>query len=199
MVQDRRSVKPSAQPTLVRTQHLPPPAKTARGLGFLRPRGPWCVVHLVSSVVRRRRCTTMVTDTWRTESGREERFTEPLDPLPSRSSSGPGGGYSAVAVRQRPEVRPMQILQGLPGVMASHPDGNRQGSSRTLRRPANGGFTRRRLAPRRRSRRRSARPDLVETSCVRLEPGSCGCLREYAQKLTAGRPTRPAQVATSGW
>jgi hypothetical protein len=25
-----RSVKPSAQPTLVRTQHLPPPAKTAR-------------------------------------------------------------------------------------------------------------------------------------------------------------------------
>jgi hypothetical protein len=32
-----RSVKPSAQPTLVRTQHLPPPAKTARSL---RKRGP---------------------------------------------------------------------------------------------------------------------------------------------------------------
>jgi hypothetical protein len=28
------SVKPSAKPTLVRTQHLPPPAKTARGLGI---------------------------------------------------------------------------------------------------------------------------------------------------------------------
>ena len=28
--QEERSVKPSAQPTLVRTQHLPPPAKTAR-------------------------------------------------------------------------------------------------------------------------------------------------------------------------
>ena len=28
--QRERSVKPSAQPTLVRTQHLPPPAKTAR-------------------------------------------------------------------------------------------------------------------------------------------------------------------------
>jgi hypothetical protein len=27
---EERSVKPSAQPTLVRTQHLPPPAKTAR-------------------------------------------------------------------------------------------------------------------------------------------------------------------------
>ena len=35
--QSRRSVKPSAQPTLVRTQHLPPPAKTARSL---RKRGP---------------------------------------------------------------------------------------------------------------------------------------------------------------
>jgi hypothetical protein len=32
-----RAVKPSAQPTLVRTQHLPPPAKTARSL---RKRGP---------------------------------------------------------------------------------------------------------------------------------------------------------------
>ena len=39
-----RSVKPSAQPTLVRTQHLPPPAKTARGLGFPWARGPSCVV-----------------------------------------------------------------------------------------------------------------------------------------------------------
>ena len=28
--QKERAVKPSAQPTLVRTQHLPPPAKTAR-------------------------------------------------------------------------------------------------------------------------------------------------------------------------
>jgi hypothetical protein len=34
---EERSVKPSAQPTLVRTQHLPPPAKTARSL---RKRGP---------------------------------------------------------------------------------------------------------------------------------------------------------------
>jgi hypothetical protein len=31
---DGRSVKPSAQPTLVRTQHLPPPAEIARELGF---------------------------------------------------------------------------------------------------------------------------------------------------------------------
>jgi hypothetical protein len=34
---EQRSVKPSAQPTLVRTQHLPPPAKTAP---WLRKRGP---------------------------------------------------------------------------------------------------------------------------------------------------------------
>src|SRR5487761_1306377 len=32
------AVKPSAKPTLVRTQHLPPPAKTARELGFLGSR-----------------------------------------------------------------------------------------------------------------------------------------------------------------
>src|SRR6266567_2954536 len=42
--QRERSVKPSAQPTLVRTQHLPPPAKTARELGIVRPRGPSCDV-----------------------------------------------------------------------------------------------------------------------------------------------------------
>jgi len=35
--EEERSVKPSAQPTLVRTQHLPPPAKTAP---WLRKRGP---------------------------------------------------------------------------------------------------------------------------------------------------------------
>src|SRR5271170_4671470 len=33
--QRERSVKPSAQPTLVRTQHLPHPAKTARWLRIL--------------------------------------------------------------------------------------------------------------------------------------------------------------------
>jgi hypothetical protein len=56
-----RSVKPSAQPTLVRTQHLPPPAKTARLLRILalagrfysvpvcvtleRCRSSYCAVH----------------------------------------------------------------------------------------------------------------------------------------------------------
>ena len=41
---DGLPVKPSAQPTMVRTHHLPPPAKTARGLGFPPPRGPSCLV-----------------------------------------------------------------------------------------------------------------------------------------------------------
>jgi hypothetical protein len=36
----RGSVKPSAQPTLVRIQDLPPPAQTARSPGFPRPCGP---------------------------------------------------------------------------------------------------------------------------------------------------------------
>ena len=45
----RRSVKPSAQPTLVRTQHLPPPAKTAR---LLRKRGPAGRFLLVTTCIR---------------------------------------------------------------------------------------------------------------------------------------------------
>jgi hypothetical protein len=40
-VQGERPVKPSAQPTLVRTQHLPPPAKTARWLRILAVGGPF--------------------------------------------------------------------------------------------------------------------------------------------------------------
>ena len=47
--QRERSVKPSASPTLVRTQHLPLPAETARDLGIFRVRGSSCVVS--SSVI----------------------------------------------------------------------------------------------------------------------------------------------------
>ena len=46
-----RTVKPSAQPTLVRTQHLPPPAKTAHGL---RKRGPAGRFLLVTACIRMR-------------------------------------------------------------------------------------------------------------------------------------------------
>jgi hypothetical protein len=42
----KRSVKPSAWPTLVRTQHLPPPAETARGLRIPGPAGRLAVVPL---------------------------------------------------------------------------------------------------------------------------------------------------------
>jgi hypothetical protein len=62
-------VKPSAQPTLVRTQHLPPPAKTAPGLRRSRPVGRLLVVppwHYVPS--------QGVPSQWlRTYSGRERR------------------------------------------------------------------------------------------------------------------------------
>ena len=47
--QRERSVKPSAQPTLVRTQHLPPPAKTAP---WLRKRGPAGRFLLVTTCIR---------------------------------------------------------------------------------------------------------------------------------------------------
>ena len=50
------TVKPSAQPTLVRTQHLPPPAKTAPGL---RKRGPAGRFLLVASCIRVRHYGSM--------------------------------------------------------------------------------------------------------------------------------------------
>jgi hypothetical protein len=40
-----RTVKPSAQPTLVRTQHLPPPAETAPWAAETRPGGPFPSSH----------------------------------------------------------------------------------------------------------------------------------------------------------
>jgi len=55
----RLPVKPSAQPTLVRTQHLPPPAKTAHGLGFVPFAGHRALCHRVSSAVSGRRCTAL--------------------------------------------------------------------------------------------------------------------------------------------
>src|SRR6266496_923943 len=48
--QRERSVKPSAQPTLVRTQHLPPPAKTAPGLRKRSPAGRSLLVTACISV-----------------------------------------------------------------------------------------------------------------------------------------------------
>ena len=53
------TVKPSAQPTLVRTQHLPPPAKTARSL---RKRGPAGRFPLVPPCVIVCRCRSSRSD-----------------------------------------------------------------------------------------------------------------------------------------
>src|ERR1039457_4375331 len=47
-----RSVKPSASPPLFRTQHLPPPAETARGLGIPGLAGCLAVVPLCVMVCR---------------------------------------------------------------------------------------------------------------------------------------------------
>ena len=52
----RNTVKPSAQPTLVRTQHLPPPAKTAR---WLRKRGPAGRFLLVTPCISACHCGSM--------------------------------------------------------------------------------------------------------------------------------------------
>jgi hypothetical protein len=87
----RRSVKPSAQPTLVRTQHLPPPAKTAR---WLRKRGLAGRFLLVPPCVIVCRCRS-----WRSDrnghiadsvrAGGAVRGTACFaDPRPSPSASG---------------------------------------------------------------------------------------------------------------
>ena len=52
LVRDKRSVKPSAKPTLVRTQHLPLPAETARELGFPGLAGLLAVVPLCFMMCR---------------------------------------------------------------------------------------------------------------------------------------------------
>jgi hypothetical protein len=49
----RISVKSSAKPTLVRTQHLPPPAETARGLGIPGLAGRLAPVPLCVMMCRR--------------------------------------------------------------------------------------------------------------------------------------------------
>ena len=54
-VEGERSVKPSAQPTLVRTQHLPPPAETAP---WLRKRARGAVFVLVTSRIRVCHCAS---------------------------------------------------------------------------------------------------------------------------------------------
>jgi hypothetical protein len=59
---DGLAVKPSAQPTMVRTHHLPPPAETARDLPRRRIRGPFAFSHPVSSAVIEGHVVTLVTD-----------------------------------------------------------------------------------------------------------------------------------------
>src|SRR6476660_5214901 len=54
--QRERSVKPSAQPTLVRTQHLPPPAETAP---WLRKRARGAVFVLVTPCISLCGCASM--------------------------------------------------------------------------------------------------------------------------------------------
>jgi hypothetical protein len=49
-VVEERSVKPSAQPTLVRTQHLPHPGETARSLRKRGPAGRFLLVTMCISV-----------------------------------------------------------------------------------------------------------------------------------------------------
>ena len=58
--QERNTVKPSAQPTLVRTQHLPPPAKTARSLRKRGPAGRSFLSRRVSSCTAVGHCVAML-------------------------------------------------------------------------------------------------------------------------------------------
>ena len=61
-VEGERSVKPSAQPTLVRTQHLPPPAETALWLRKPVRGAVFFLSRLVSRCVTVCRCVAVSTD-----------------------------------------------------------------------------------------------------------------------------------------
>ncbi len=72
-----RAVKPSAQPTLVRTQHLPPPAKRpARGGNAARRAVSFLSRH-VSGHVTVGRCGAVVAYIWCTANGQKERCAKP--------------------------------------------------------------------------------------------------------------------------
>src|SRR6266704_2393678 len=60
--QRERSVKPSAQPTLVRTQHLPPPAETAPWLRISARQAVFFSSRRVSWCVTVSRCVAVFTD-----------------------------------------------------------------------------------------------------------------------------------------
>jgi hypothetical protein len=86
---DRLTVKPSAKPTLVRTQHLPPPAETARELGIPGLAGLLCLVPLWFMMCR---CE------------------------PPRSS---GYGHMGGRIRARASGSPHRLLQDFDGPLAA--------------------------------------------------------------------------------
>src|SRR5690348_6345294 len=86
-----RSVKPSAQPTLVRTQHLPPPAKTARLLRTLALAGRFL---LVTPCIKVCHCASMCCGVHgRIADGvRAGRAVGVTVGFPRTATDGPGGG-----------------------------------------------------------------------------------------------------------
>ena len=95
----RRSVKPSAQPTLVRTQHLPHPGETAR---WLRKRGPAGRFLLVTPCIRvchrgsmRSSGYGQIADSVRATSQASGKAVEPLKARMRALSPGSAGVLSA--------------------------------------------------------------------------------------------------------
>jgi hypothetical protein len=134
MVWEGRAVKPSAQPTLVRTQHLPLPAETPRDRGILPGRRVLC--HLVSSSVSTRRCAAVVTDIWRTESGPSKRFTEPL--APPVVTVRPPLFICPQAANRRRELVPRAAGPGVRHICSLHRRSGRRLSSGRPARPSTG-------------------------------------------------------------
>jgi hypothetical protein len=99
-----RDVKPPAQPTLVRTEHLPPPAKTASKLGVPRLRGPPCL----ASILCHPRSGDVAVRRWlRTYSGRNpgKRSGSP-NRLALRLAGHSASPRRACQPRRRPLARP---------------------------------------------------------------------------------------------
>jgi hypothetical protein len=75
--------------------------------------------HPRSAAVRRHRCTTVVTDIWRTDPGLEERFTAPLALFQGGGlGSGPGSSRGPCGTRRRPAPAAAVRLDGFVSVVS---------------------------------------------------------------------------------
>ena len=140
--EERRAVKPSAQPTLVRTQHLPPPAKTARSLRKRGPAGRFLLVTPCISVCHRgsMRSSGYVHIVYSVRAERAVRITARFaDPRPFCPVS---RAPDACRASRRPVLRRAARARRRAGLVRTRGRGERAaGSARAISSMLHGGVT----------------------------------------------------------